>query len=53
MVELFEEKLRIKVFESEVIQAFVTKHMPFADIIMKKKKSFSSEKFFFFFFLLH
>lgn len=48
--KLFEEKLRIKAIESEVIQAPTTKHTPFCDIIFQseKEKSLFSMKTVFF-----
>lgn len=36
--KLFEEKLRIKAIESDVIQAPTTKHTPFCDIIFQSEK---------------
>lgn len=50
--KLFEEKLRIKAIEPEVIQAPTTKHTPFCYIIFQseKEKSLFSMKTVFFFF---
>lgn len=36
--KLFEEKLRIKVIESEVIQEPTTKHTPFCDLFQSEKE---------------
>ncbi len=51
--KLLEEKLRIKVIESEVIQEPTIKHTPFCDLIFQseKKKSLYSMKTSFFFLL--